>query len=147
MRMQQAGSGPGLRCAALLLCCLGALAPGCLDRTVSITTTPPGAIVTLNDTEVGRTPVETGFIFYGDYDVRLRREGYEPVITHKNLAAPIWEWPPFDLVAIALPVNIHTRKRLHFDLVPSPPLDEQGESELLGRARELRERTANPPPP
>ena len=133
---------------AVLLCCVAALPlGGCLDRTVSITSTPPGAIVTLNDTEIGRTPVESGFIFYGDYDVRLRREGYEPVITHENLRAPIWEWPPFDLVAIALPFNIRTRKQLHFDLAPSPPLDERGESELLGRARELRERTANPAQP
>jgi hypothetical protein len=129
------------RFAALLLCCCAAFpAAGCLDRTVTVTSTPPGAIVALNDTEVGRTPVETAFTFYGDYDIRLRLEGYEPVVAHKNFNPPVYEWIPIDLIATALPFNITTREKVHFDLQPAQPLDEQGEAALLQRARELRDR-------
>ena len=52
------------------------MAGGCLERTVTITSDPEGALVTLNDQQIGRTPVETGFRYFGVYDVRLELEGY-----------------------------------------------------------------------
>jgi hypothetical protein len=113
-------------------------ASGCLERTVTITSTPPGALVYLNDTEVGRTPVTTAFTFYGDFDLRLRLEGYEPLVTHVNANAPIYEWAPIDLGATAWPGRIKTDKAWHFDLVPQTPPTREGETELMGRARELQ---------
>ncbi|MEX2219812.1 MAG: PEGA domain-containing protein [Phycisphaerales bacterium] len=124
----------------MLLCCFAAFPAGCLERTVTVTSDPPGALVYLNDTEVGRTPVETAFTFYGDYDVRLRREGHEPLITHERTRPPPWEWIPIDLVSTALPARIVTRKHWHYRLAPSPTLDETTERALLGRAGELRAR-------
>jgi hypothetical protein len=47
---------------------------GCVERTISITSEPRGALVYLNDEEVGRTPVSVPFTYYGVYDVRLERE-------------------------------------------------------------------------
>lgn len=114
------------------------LGGGCLERTVTITSTPPGAVVWLNDVEVGRTPVTTGFTFYGVYDVRLRREGFEPVVTTREAAAPIYEYPPVDFVAEAVPARIRTRLVWDFELVP---VDEAGaEVGFLERAREMQER-------
>ena len=55
----------------LLGCLTGA---GCVQRMIKITSDPPGALVRLNDEEVGRTPVTVPFTFYGVYDVRLHRE-------------------------------------------------------------------------
>ncbi|MFB3120043.1 MAG: PEGA domain-containing protein [Stenotrophomonas maltophilia] len=40
-----------------------------------ITSEPPGALVWLNDREIGRTPVDVDFEFYGRYDVRLHLPG------------------------------------------------------------------------
>lgn len=110
---------------------------GCLERTVTITSDPPGALVVLNDVEVGRTPVTTGFTYYGDFDVRLRKEGYEPLVTHHSASAPIYEYPPFDLGATAWPGRITTDRHWHFVLTPSPDpkADEPG---LVERARELQ---------
>lgn len=48
---------------------------GCVRRTITITSEPSGALVHLNDTEIGRTPVTVGFTHYGVYDVRLSHEG------------------------------------------------------------------------
>ena len=61
---------------AVFACGLAICSTGCLKRTISVTTEPPGALVWINDVEVGRTPLETDFTFYGIYDVRLRREGW-----------------------------------------------------------------------
>ena len=57
---------------SLLLACLAVA--GCVQRTISITSTPTAALVRLNDEEVGRTPVSVPYRFYGVYDVRLERE-------------------------------------------------------------------------
>lgn len=115
---------------------------GCLERTVTITSEPAGAIVVLNDEEIGRTPVETGFRYFGVYDVRLQREGFEPIVTEKEAVAPIWEYPGLDLLAIAAPWRVKTHLEWHFDLeaVPEPdtPEAEQSEQELFDRARSLR---------
>ncbi|PHQ78822.1 MAG: hypothetical protein COB69_09230 [Phycisphaera sp.] len=130
------------RCAAILVLGVPMLC-GCLERTVTITSEPPGALVVLNDEEIGRTPVTTGFRYFGVYDVRLQREGYEPIATEREAVAPIWEYPVIDLFAIAAPWRIKTKLDWHFDMtaLPMPGTAEaiQAESELFDRARSLRD--------
>jgi hypothetical protein len=114
---------------------LSVLSSGCLERKIHITSEPPGATVYLNDTEIGRTPVTTGFTYHGDYDVRLRKEGYETVSTHRRAWEPLWEIPPVDLIATALPFTISKEHAWSFDLAPTQPADSAA---LINRARELR---------
>ncbi len=123
-----------------LLAAAGAAAGGCLERQVSITSEPAGAEVWLNDQHVGRTPLSTGFLFYGVYDVRVRKEGYEPVIAAKKARQPWYEMAPFDLAASAVPARIRTDIKWHFDLQPlGAGLDPEAErAGLLERARDLR---------
>lgn len=114
---------------------------GCLERRVSITTEPSGALVYANDVELGRTPLEADFTYYGKYDVRVEMEGYEPLRTRAAANAPIYEMPPFDLAAMAIPADIETVIRWHFVLQPAA--ESQGdpreiEEGLMERARELR---------
>lgn len=121
---------------------------GCIQRTLVITSEPEGAIVWLNDTEVGRTPLETDFTFYGTYDVRIRKDGYEPLLTHRTANTPYYEYAPIDLFVMALPWTTETRIKWHFELEPLaekalPP--EEAEAQLLKRADELRSKTAPPP--
>ena len=93
--------------ACLLLCvlCVGLLLPGggCVQRTITITSQPEGALVHLNDEEIGRTPVTVPFTFYGIYDVRLEADGHQPMWTQQKAVAPWWELPGVDLMAEAVP--------------------------------------------
>ncbi len=120
--------------------CVCACVPlaGCLERTVKVTSEPPGAVVWMNNVEVGRTPLTTAFTFYGKYDVRLRREGYEPLVLGRRLRAPIYEYPPLDLVALAAPFKIRTRRDWHFELSPQGPVEGPAEAELIARARAMQ---------
>lgn len=128
----------GYRACTLLGLAIGlAVHTGCVRRTISITTDPPGALVYLNDREIGRTPVEVGFTFYGTYDLRLLREGYEPLSTHAKAKAPWWQLPPLDLASEAIPGELRDRITWHFVLDPL----ESDPERLLERARELREET------
>lgn len=129
------------RKAALLAAavCLGALG-GCVDRRIVITTAPPDAVVYLNDVEVGRTPLEVDFTYFGHYDVRIHREGFEPLVTSREAKAPMHEWPGIDLIAMAVPVRKRTIIRWHFDLEP----EAANRDALLGRASELSELLESP---
>ncbi len=113
---------------------------GCIERTIRVTTEPPGARVWVNDVELGRSPVETAFTFYGDYDIQLQLDGYEPVQTCRKASAPVHEWPGIDLVAQAIPHRFQNEVHWHFDLEPeaeSLMAPEAFDAQLIERAREL----------
>src|SRR5262245_33218461 len=120
-----------------------ALLAGCVERTVSITSDPPGALVWLNDREVGRTPVDVKFDYYGTYDVRLEREGSEPLMTSGKADAPWWEFVGIDLIAEALPFRFHSHIKWNYVLEPATG----DRAALIGRAEALRDRESPHPPP
>ena len=72
---------------------------GCVERQLTITTVPAGALVILNDEEIGQSPVTVNFEWYGDYWVRLSKEGYETLNTHRELKGPWYDYFPFDFFA------------------------------------------------
>ncbi len=117
------------------MCAALAVLSGCLERVIHVTTEPPGALVHLNDREVGRTPLEIPFQEFGTYDVRVELEGHEPIHTGARAAAPPWEWPGLDLVAMILPIPFKTEVRWHYDLRAS----DFEEATLIERARRRRE--------
>lgn len=115
---------------------------GCVQRVISITSEPSGALVHLNDREVGRTPVEVPFTFYGTYDVRLEREGCEPMWTTGEAEMPWWEAPPVDLLAEALP-GAKSEVSWHYELEPEKGGGDPGTSggqvdELVEHAKQMR---------
>jgi hypothetical protein len=89
---------------------------GCVEQTMSIRSDPPGALVYLNDQEVGRTPLTRDFVWYGNYDVEVRKEGYQTLKTHQWVKAPASLWVPFDLFAELLPFHFKDHHDLGFKL-------------------------------
>lgn len=113
-------------------------AAGCVRRTLTIETEPQGAIVFLNDEEIGATPVSTDFTWYGDYDVVLRKEGYQALHTHVMVKAPWYQISPIDFFADVLwPGHIHDRRFAKFTLDPWVAPDHD---QVVRRAIELRDR-------
>ena len=114
---------------------IGAGAGGCVQRTLTVKSNPPEALVYLNGMEVGRTPVTRDFTWYGWYDVELRKEGFETLKTKGNVIAPWWQWVPLDLFAEALPLR--DEQWLSYTLRPTPvrAVDPQ---KLLDRGESMR---------
>lgn len=80
---------------------------GCVERQLTINTEPPGAIVILNDEEIGESPVTVSFEWYGDYDIRITKDGYNTLKTHRKLKAPWYDIFPLDFFAqIIIPKTI-----------------------------------------
>ena len=129
--------------AALMFLPILAGLAACSERLIRITSEPSDAMVTLNDVQIGRTPVEVDFTYFGVYDVRLSKPGYEPLITKANAEAPFHEWPIVDLAAAAVPARKRTHIDWHFELQPAQD-DPQG---MLQRARELETELGPTPEP
>ena len=110
-----------MRCFTTLFCLFAGLVflVGCSEKTISISSNPSGAIVWVNDREVGRTPVRVDFLYDGEYDVRVEKNGYEPVMVAR--------WAK----------EVDSPVRWNFDLLTR---DDSADS-LLDRARTLRTNT------
>jgi len=110
--------------------------PGCVERKLTITSEPEGAVVVLNDQEMGKTPLTIDFQWYGDYDVILRKPGRQTFSGGKRLHAPIWQWPILDFVSeVLLPITLRDHPRWHFKL----PLSEAVPRKVLvSRARSMQ---------
>ena len=106
-----------MRAKHVLILCLILNTAGCVRRSVSIQTDPPGALVYLNGEEAGRTPLQRDFLWYGTYDVVIRKEGAETLRTRQKIIAPWWQWPPFDLFAELFPLD--DRRSYQYTLQPA----------------------------
>ncbi len=114
---------------AVLLC-------GCVERQLTINTEPQGAMVALNDEQIGVTPVTVTFNWYGDYSVRASKEGFETLQTHRELKAPLHDRFPFDFfVGVLYPGHIVNEYQWTFDLAPRQDLTRE---QLLEQADALR---------
>jgi hypothetical protein len=114
------------------------LSLGCVERRLVITSDPAGALVYLNDQEVGRTPLEVPFTWYGTYDVRLEREGYTTLQTEREAERPWWETPGPDLLAEAIP-DKRVEIAWHLEMQEAVPASQVDPDRVLDFARQLRE--------
>lgn len=109
---------------------------GCVERRIWIDTEPQGALVWVNDAQVGRTPVDLAITHEGTYDLRIEKEGFEPLVTPATTSGPIWDTVPLDLIVEILPINARNETRWKFTLVPR----DDSENALVDRATGLRDR-------
>jgi hypothetical protein len=129
----------------IAIACLGAvLAGGCVERELTITSEPSGALVFVSDREVGRTPLTLPFTWYGDYDVIVRCDGHQTLKTHAEINPPWYEVPPLDLFSHVAPWTYRDERFLHYRLEKLQlPSDEQ----LIEKADEMRTRNLAPAGP
>jgi hypothetical protein len=121
----------------VLLSASGVLwAGGCVRRVVEITSEPSGALVWMNDREVGVTPCEVEILHYGKYDLRVARDGWEPVMAGRSATPPIWDLPGPDLVAELLPFEVESRAVWHVVLEP----EDRDADAVMVRAEAMRDR-------
>lgn len=119
---------------ALTLVCL--LETGCVRRRFMVRTNPPGAVLYVDNQEIGVTPVATDYTYYGTREIRLEKDGFEPVVQLHRFSPPWYQYPPLDFITETLvPWEIRDERELDFEMVPLrivPP------EELRARAEQLR---------
>ena len=124
--------------ALVILFALFCFCVGCVERKLTIITEPSGALVALNDEEIGISPVTVGFEWYGDYSVRITKDGYQTLNTHKNLKRPLRDVAPFDL----LDDTVNTRVDDYTWTFKLAPYQEPNKAELIDDALKMQKQTA-----
>src|SRR6059058_5001098 len=95
------------------------LAPGCgVERTLQVQSEPSGALVYLNGEEAGRTPMRKMFLWYGTYDLEVRKDGYLTRSERPRVGAPWWQIPPIDLIAELVPLRLQDNHVLKYRFDP-----------------------------
>jgi len=114
---------------------------GCVERRITFTSVPPGALVIVSDKEIGRTPVTMPFTWYGDYDIIYRMDGYQTVKTHASIYPPWFEVPPIDLFSEIAPWTYVDER--FFD-VPMTVLTPSSDEELIRNAVIMEQKNLQP---
>jgi hypothetical protein len=120
---------------------------GCVHRQLVITTDVPGTVVQVNGKTIGATPVDYPFTYYGDYHIRLMRDGFETQEVLQPVPAPWYQWPGIDFISEnVIPWTITDIHRPHYIMRPLQAED----PEAVGRRAEMfrqKGRTVGPPEP
>jgi len=122
----------------LILVCVSSWADAAVRRRVTIRSTPPGALVYIDDQEIGVTPVSTSFTYYGTRKVQLVKDGYETVTVLRTFNPPWYQLPVIDFFTENLfRYEYRDERLLKFELTP---LRLKTNQELLQRGNQLRQR-------
>src|SRR5262245_48525085 len=109
---------------------------GCVRRRLTIRSNPPGALVFIDNQEIGFTPVSTPYTYYGTREIKLIKDGFETLTVKQNFKAPWYEVPPVDFVSENFaPGETRDERMLDFQLVPQQIVPTE---RLLDRAQSLR---------
>jgi hypothetical protein len=109
---------------------------GCVSRRMTIRTNPPGALVYIDDYEIGVTPVSTDFVYYGTRKIRLVKDGFETMTIYQRIPPPWYQYIGIDFVSENLyPAEIRDERSFDFQLVPQRIIPS---SVIRQRAEELR---------
>jgi hypothetical protein len=112
------------------------MSTGCVERRLLVRSNPPGALLYVDDVEVGTTPIATDFIYYGTRKIRLVKDGCETLVVLQPLPTPWYEYVPLDFVSENLvPGHIRDVRVLSYNLQPTVQVPND---QLVTRADSLR---------
>ncbi|MGE3241124.1 MAG: PEGA domain-containing protein [Pirellulales bacterium] len=122
--------------AALLALVLPA---GCVRRRLNVRSNPPGALVFVDNQQIGTTPCSVDFTYYGTREIRLVKPGYETLTVNQPIPTPWYQIPPIDFVSDnLLPNQIEDHRTVAFNLEPQIVVPTE---QLIERGNQLRQET------
>jgi hypothetical protein len=118
----------------LLAACLTS---GCVERRFIITSNPPGATVYREGMQLGVTPVDDPFVYYGTREYTLVLDGFETLKVKQKTPPPWYEIPPLDFIVENLWAfrirDIHRPEPYQLQPLQSPNVNQ-----VIDRAQQLR---------
>ena len=123
----------------------GWLIAGCVERRYVIESDPPGALVLVNGLRSVRLRSTDDFVYYGNYEFTLIKDGYETLHVDQCIRSPWYEYPGVDFVSENVyPGKLEDIRRFRYALQPAAQVNTQ---QLLQQAEALRNRGQQIPNP
>jgi hypothetical protein len=102
------------------------------QKTLTITSEPPGASVRLGDSYIGDTPVTVDFLHYGTQRLGLALAGYTRVERDVRISPPWYARFPIDFFSeVLLPIGWEDHRLVSLDLEPTPERIDTVELDLV----------------
>lgn len=118
-------------------------ANGCVRRRLNVRSNPSGALVYVDNQQIGTTPCSVDFTYYGTREIRLVKAGYETLTVNQPIPTPWYQIPPFDFVSENLVMTkIRDNRTVTYDLAPQLIVPTE---QILDRANQLRQDTVQYP--
>jgi hypothetical protein len=125
------------RLSLFLLAGLMLLESGCVRRRLNVYSNPPGALVYVDNQQIGTTPCSVDFTYYGTREIRLVKPGYETLTVNQPIPMPWYQIPPLDFFSENLAgTRIRDNRTVSYNLAPQLIVPNE---ELLDRANQLRQ--------
>lgn len=107
-----------------------------------VRTNPPGALVYVDNQQIGTTPCAVDFTYYGTREIRMVKPGYETLTVNQPIPTPWYQIPGIDFVSENLvPLKIRDNRTVSFNLLPQRIIPTE---ELIGRGEQLRAQAQAP---
>src|SRR5215475_1753834 len=88
-------------------------------RRLNINSNPQGALVYVDNQQIGTTPCGVDFTYYGTREIRLIKPGYETLTVNQPIPTPWYQIPPLDFVSENLvATKIRDNRTVTYDLAP-----------------------------
>jgi len=114
----------------------GLLPIGCVRRRLTVRTSPPGAVVSVDNQLIGTTPAASSFTYYGTREFRIEKDGFRTETIKRRINPPWYQAPGLDFVTESLwPWEIRDERIIDVELVPETI---EPSAEVLQRADQLR---------
>jgi hypothetical protein len=127
------------RVAVVALVAIAILPTGCVRRRLFVQSNPPGAMLFVDNQQIGTTPCSVDFTYYGTREIRLVKPGFETLTVNQPIPTPWYEVPPIDFVSENLvPSRLIDHRSVAFNLQPQVIVPTE---QLLDRANQLRQET------
>lgn len=92
---------------------------GCVQRRITIRSNPPGALVYIGKHEIGKTPCSVGFLWYGEREIKLVKDGFETLTVNQWIGPPWYQIPPLDFVSENVyPYKLRDERTFDYQLIP-----------------------------
>ena len=121
----------------LMLLLMLVAASGCVRRRLFVNSTPPGALVYVDNQQIGTTPCAVDFTYYGTREIRLVKPGFETLTVTQPIPTPWYQYPVLDFVSENLvPYKIRDNRTVSYNMSPQLVVPSDA---LIARGNELRQ--------
>src|SRR6476660_1066297 len=125
--------------AVVLVTFLAQPAGAIVRRRLNVNSLPQGALVYVDNQQIGTTPCSVDFTYSGTREIRLIKPGFETLTVNQPIPAPWYEYTPVDFVSENLvTMKIRDNRTVNYNLAPQLVVPLQ---ELIDRANQLRQDT------
>jgi len=123
---------------------LAMVALGCVQRRMTIRSNPPGALVYVDDYQLGTTPVSHDFVYYGTRNIKLVKDGYETLTVRQPFPLPWYQYFPLDFVTEnIIPWEVRDERVVDLAMVPAASTPPES---VVARAEQARLAAGSLPP-